>query len=160
MLRRLRNKLPLKVLMSLYHTLIASYINYGCLIWASNFQSNYRRVQVQQNKAIRILGNYDRGSASTVSIYKKFDILDVGKIRDMQIGILIYQCLHNLGPDIFNDFFLAWVLPIMIMTREIQIILFISFGILPGRLMSSDTWDRPSGIHSHSKLRNQKVCLS
>ena len=105
MLRRLKNVLPLKVLMSLYHTLIASYINYGCLIWASNFQSNYRRVQVQQNKAIRILGNYDRGSASTVSIYKKFDILDVGKIRDMQIGILVYQCLHNLGPDIFNDFF-------------------------------------------------------
>ena len=87
MLRCLSNVLPLKVLMSLYHTLIASYINYGCLIWASNFQSNYRRVQVQQNKAIRILGNYDRGSASTVSIYKKFDILDVGKIKDMQIGI-------------------------------------------------------------------------
>jgi len=36
---------------------------------------------VQQNKAIRILGNCERGSASTVSIYKKFDILDVGKIR-------------------------------------------------------------------------------
>ena len=59
---------------------------------------------MQQSKAIRILGNYDRGSASTVSIYKKFDILDVGKIRDMQIGILVYQCLHNLGPNIFNVF--------------------------------------------------------
>ena len=42
----LKNVLPIKVLMSLYHNLIASYINYGCLIWASNFQSNYRRVQV------------------------------------------------------------------------------------------------------------------
>ena len=105
MLRRLKNVLPLKVLISLYRTLIASYINYGCLIWASNFQSNYRRVQVQRNKASRIQGNYDRGSANTVSIYKKFDILDVWKIRDMQIGILVYQCLHNLGPDIFNDFF-------------------------------------------------------
>ena len=76
----------LKVLMSLYHTLIASYINYGCLILASNFKSNYRRVQVEQNKAIRILENNDRGSSS-VSIYKKFDILDVEKIRDMQIGV-------------------------------------------------------------------------
>ena len=61
-------------------------------------------VKVQQNKAIRISGNYDRGSASTVSIYKKFDILE-WKIRDMQIGNLEYKCLHNLGPDNFNEFF-------------------------------------------------------
>ena len=105
MLRCLKSVLPFKVLVSLYHTLIASYINYGCLIWVSNFQSNYRKVQVQQDNTIRILRNYDRGSSSTVSIYEKFDILDVGKIRDMLIGILAYQCLHFLGPENFNEFF-------------------------------------------------------
>ena len=32
----------------------------------------------------------------------------------------------------------------MIMIWEIQIVLFVSFEILPGRFMSSFTWNRPS----------------
>ena len=40
--------------------------------------------------------------ALALYLYKKFDILDVGKIRDMQTDILVYQCLHYLRTEIFN----------------------------------------------------------
>ena len=50
------------------------------MIWASDFYTNYKRVQVQQNKAVRIIGNYDRGTDSTLSIFKKLNLLNIGQI--------------------------------------------------------------------------------
>ena len=104
-LNRFQNFLPLKILLLLYFSLIAPYINYGCLIWASNFSCNFRRVQVLQNKAIRLIGRYDRGIDSTESLFRKFKILKVGEIRDYQIGVFVFQCLNGLAPDFFMNIF-------------------------------------------------------
>ena len=73
------------------------------MIWASDFCTNHKRVQVQQNKGVRIIRNYDRGTDSTLSIFKKLNLLNVGQIRDMEIGIFVFQCLNNLGPEVFRS---------------------------------------------------------
>ena len=80
MLRKLNFFFSNKVMLSLYHS-VSSYINYECMIWASDFYTNYKREQVQQNKAVRIIGNYDRGTDSTLSIFKKLNSLNVGQIK-------------------------------------------------------------------------------
>ena len=104
-LRRFKKILPSHILVLLYHSLIAPYINYGCMIWASNFTCNFKRVQIQQNKAVRLIGKYDTGVLSTESIFRKLGILNVGQIRDFQIGIFVFQSLNGLAPDVFSYFF-------------------------------------------------------
>ena len=104
-LRRFQHFLPSHILVLLYHSLIAPYINYGCMIWASNFTCNFKRVQIQQNKAVRLIGKYDTGVLSTESIFRKLRILNVGQIRDFQIGIFVFQSLNGLAPDVFSNFF-------------------------------------------------------
>ena len=42
------------------------YVSYGCVIWAGGFYTNYKRVQVLQNKIIRHLGKYFHGENDIV----------------------------------------------------------------------------------------------
>jgi len=55
-LRILKQFLPLSALENIYYALIHSYITYGCSIYACNFESNFKKVRVMQNKVLRILG--------------------------------------------------------------------------------------------------------
>ena len=105
MLRELKHIFQTKVLLSQYHSLVSSYIIYGCMIWTSDFYTNYKRVQVEQNKTVRIIGKYDQGTNSTLSIFKKFNLLNVGQIRDKKKDISVSQCWNKLGPEVFRSYF-------------------------------------------------------
>ena len=104
-LRRFKNVFPTSVIIMLYHSLIPPYIYYGCSLWISNFYGNFKKVQIQKNKALRAIGKYERGVVSTESIFRKFGILNAGQTRDYQIGTLVHQCLNNIGPKVFSDLF-------------------------------------------------------
>ena len=45
-MRRLKHVLPLSVLRNIYHTVFHPFIVYGCCIYASNFTSNIKRLQI------------------------------------------------------------------------------------------------------------------
>ena len=81
-LRHFKHFLPQKILLTLYYSLIYLYIAYGCFILSSNFFTNYKRVQVVQNKAIRIIGKYVKEAQETSACYKSLNMLYVGQIRD------------------------------------------------------------------------------
>ena len=51
------------------------YISYGCVIWTSGFCTNFKRVEVLQNKVIKLLGNYVLSENDTGNCYKKLTIL-------------------------------------------------------------------------------------
>ena len=51
--------------------------------------TNYKRVQVLQNKAIRIIGKYVEKVHRTNACYKSLNLLNVGKIKDFQASIYI-----------------------------------------------------------------------
>ena len=52
-LHRLKNIFPKEILLTLYNTLILSYINYGLLVWGVKSS----RIDVPQKKAIRLVTN-------------------------------------------------------------------------------------------------------
>ena len=90
LIRRLRNELPPRILMILYHSLINPYLSYGCLLWTSSFVSSFKRVQILQNKVVRVLGDYVRFENSTLSCFTKMKILNVYKLRDYQVAVFVY----------------------------------------------------------------------
>jgi hypothetical protein len=91
-LRRLKHVLPLSVLLLLYHTIVAPYISYCCVLWSSNFYANFKRVQILQNKTVRLLGNYVENVNDTSSCFKKLRVLNIGQIRAYQAAVFAYRC--------------------------------------------------------------------
>ena len=55
---RLQHFHPQWVLLTIYYSLVYPHISYGCLLWSSNFLSNYRSVQILQNTAVRTIVKY------------------------------------------------------------------------------------------------------
>ena len=103
-LRKLKHTFPLSTLKLIYSAIVDPYIGYGCSVWASNFIGNYKRIQIVQNKAIRVLGEMCH-CESTAQSYKKFGILNVGQQRDYQLSVFVYQCLNMLSPEYFWNVF-------------------------------------------------------
>ena len=58
-------------------------------MWTSSFLSNFERVQILQNKVVRVLGNYVRFENSTLRYFPKMKIPNVFKLRDCQLAILL-----------------------------------------------------------------------
>ena len=74
LIRRLKNKLPPRILVVLYHSLTNPYLSCVCFLWTSYFVSSFKRVQILQNKVVRVLGDYVRFQNSTVSCFTKLFI--------------------------------------------------------------------------------------
>ena len=104
-LRRLKNVLPLPVILLLYHTIVAAYISYGCVLWSSNFYANFKRVQILQNKTVRLLGNYVENVNDTASCFKKLRVLNIGRIRDYQAAVFACRCCNDVCSPVFTSFF-------------------------------------------------------
>ena len=81
-------------------------INYGCTIWTINVTCNFKRVQTQKNKAVRLIGKYGTRILSTESIFSKLRILSVGQIRDFQLSIFCVSQFEWFSRMMFPIIFL------------------------------------------------------
>ena len=104
-IQRFKKFLPPRVLLLLYHALIHPYTSYGCILWASDFCLNFKHVQILQNKAMHLVGEYVEAKHNTTASFKKLQVLNVGQLREYQVGIFAYQCWNNESPEVFSDYF-------------------------------------------------------
>ena len=93
--------LPSHVLCTLYHTMVAPYILYGIRAWYGCPNYNRNRIQVLQNKCIRIIKNLDRRT-NTDSERKLLGILNVGNIYVQQVGQFMSNIIFNSPNSEFN----------------------------------------------------------
>ena len=76
---------------------------------------NYKRTQIIQNKALRLIGEF-QNCQNTTGCFRKNDILNIGELRDYQLAIFVFQSVNKVSPEYFYDFFLK-------LTRFITLIL-------------------------------------
>ena len=79
-LHRLKNIFPKEILLTLYNTLILSYINYGLLVW--DVKSS--RIDVPQKKAIRLVTNSSYFTHTT-SLFLATGLLKVSEIFKLKL---------------------------------------------------------------------------
>ena len=95
---------PHKILLILYFSLFHSYLSYGISIWASNYNSEWKQVQILQNKAIRAICKLEpRQSVKAFLIRLK--ILNVARLREKKIGEILYKVSTNTTPESFISAF-------------------------------------------------------
>ena len=92
-LRNVRNLLLHSHMKSLYYTLIHPHITYGTMLWGSAKKIHLKKIQVLQNKAIRVLTN-TKYNESALPLYKLTKILPLNDIYQFQLALCMYQ-LNN-----------------------------------------------------------------
>ena len=116
--------LPREAKLTIYHSLVASYLNYGILIWGSSLALNLtgkfelshvpsqlHNVNVAHNKVIRAIAcskKYDKETKTithTAPLLKKLNLLSLNDIYYLQLALFAYDCLLTADlPDIFDDY--------------------------------------------------------
>ena len=84
LLRKLQHIFPKHILITIYNSLIHSYLIYGLLVWG--FKS--RRVKILQKKAIRVVANRAYNSHTT-PIFKELGILKINDLYQYYISYTV-----------------------------------------------------------------------
>ena len=101
-LYRLKSVFPKEVLVTLYKTLIASYIHYGLLVWgmSCNRMISPNRMR-SPKKAIRVITNSSY-LAHTTPLFKEEKLLKVQDISTLRLLKFYYKLCSGLLPPYFN----------------------------------------------------------
>ncbi len=105
-INRVKNILPQKALLSLYHALVQSHLTYCPTITACTSNSNIQKIFKMQKKAIRIVTN-SHYRAHTEALFTKHNILPYPDIITQAKVQFIHSHYYNYGPDVFRD---TWIL--------------------------------------------------
>ena len=114
-LAKLRPFLKEKLLRNIYHSLVYSHLSYGVQAWGSADPTSLRKINVLQNKAVRIMsgkqyfqiyGQTPGPLPSSEPLYKNLEILKFNDIFKLSISNFIYSTLDFVSPQIFHEWFI------------------------------------------------------
>ena len=109
----------------IYHSLVESHLNYGLLVWGSNFckkvcndvsanytPANIKPIKKAQNKIIRAIfrkpkfNKYTRTNTDMSPLYKELGVLKLYDLYRYQLALLCFDFHHNPDfPDRISSFF-------------------------------------------------------
>ena len=110
----LRSKMNKNLLVNLYYSLVYSHIIYGIQVWGSACQTKLDKIQVLQNKAVRVIsrvqyfqiyGEPPGPLPSSDPLYKDLEILKLYDIFKFHIAKFVFQCLTQEAPPTFHSWF-------------------------------------------------------
>jgi len=100
-LKNLKTYLPQRTLLTVYHSLLSSHLNYQLLSWGYDFD----RIFKLQKRAIRIISGSHR-LAHTEPLFKQLHVLKLPDLHCLSQAKFIHQYFnHNLPGYFLNNFF-------------------------------------------------------
>lgn len=99
-IKHIKKFLNPQALHKLYYTLIHPHLIYCNIVWGNNYKIITEKIQILQNKSIRLIFK-ERNYISTTNLMTKFKILNISNIHKYQTGIFIFKYLHKLLPPFF-----------------------------------------------------------
>merc|ERR1739842_104788 len=100
----LRNYLNKKQVRAIYFSMIFSRIKFGCTTYGLCSKENLDRVQIMQNKLLKVLLNKPF-RYSTESLHKELYILKVKDTIKQDILAFVFDFFKGNLPNVFNNFF-------------------------------------------------------
>ena len=102
---RIRNLLPLDVLLCLYNALFLSFLQYGLVVWGQTYASYTDPIFNLQKKAVRAISFQPRMSPS-LPIFKDLKLLKLSEIFELRLLSFVFDSVNKTSPNCFHDFFL------------------------------------------------------
>ena len=103
-IHRLKSHIPESSLLTLYSSLILSYLNYGILAWGNAQSTLLNRLLLLQKKVLRIICSVPPRS-HTNPLFFKYKILKIQDLYTFQLGQFMYNYNNNSLPCIFHSMF-------------------------------------------------------
>ena len=104
-LANLRYCVNIDLLREVYHSLIHSYLRYGIIVWGNSSPSNLQPLKCLVNRAVRIITFAPFGRVDLHPLYSCLKILDVDKVKYLEISKYLYKLKKNLLPTKIGGFF-------------------------------------------------------
>ena len=107
---KIRNKLPLAVLKTIYFAFVHSHILYGIELYANTGSTHLHKLLTLNNKLLRILQNKPYQSP-TKNLYFKYNTLPIPDLHRQQILLFVHKFIHqkNCLPNVFADYFEMYI---------------------------------------------------
>ena len=102
---KIRNLLPLDVLLCLYNALFLSFLQYGLIVWGQTFTSYVDPIFKLQKKAVRAISFQPRMSPS-LPIFKDLKLLKLSELFELRLLTFVFDSVNKSSPSCFHDFFL------------------------------------------------------
>ena len=96
-LYKIRNIFPRNILLTLYYSLIYPYLSYCALIWACAKPNTLNKIEILQNKAIRLITKSGYRAHTSV-LYKELKVLKLHDIYIKQSLVFMFKVKHQLLP--------------------------------------------------------------
>ena len=101
---KIRHLLPTSVLVSLYYSLFASFLQYGIIVWGLTYDIHTKPIYLLQNKVVRAIASKNFTSPST-PIFSELKILKLYDLFHFKLLIFVYESVHLISPVFFHNFF-------------------------------------------------------
>ena len=102
MLSKIRHYVPKAELKSIYHSIFASHMIYGCQIWGQGNGKHIENIQKLQHRAMRTI-EFKSKYTNPDSIYIANHILKLRDFIKLQNCILTHEFLNDQLPECFNN---------------------------------------------------------
>ena len=104
-MRKLRRLLDTDTMVTMNYSFIYPYLNYCIHVWGSTYKTYLNKVLLLQKRVVRIISGAQR-QAHTKPIFTSLGILDIDKLYEYNLGLMMYKFHHHQLPSIFSIFFL------------------------------------------------------
>ena len=104
-LYNLRKYVTQTVLISVYYSLVYSYLQYSVIYWGNTTKTLLHKLQVKQNHIVRILSRKLKRKTKLKPLYEKFKFLNVEGVFKLETAKFMMKLNTNKLPDIFTKNF-------------------------------------------------------
>ena len=101
---KIRHLLPTSVLVSLYYSLFASFLQYGIIVWGLTYETFTKPLYILQKKVLKAI-TFKNSSSPSTPIFYDLKILKLYDLFHLKLLNLAYECVNLLSPTVFHNFF-------------------------------------------------------
>ena len=101
---KIRHYIPLQPLISLYHSLFSSFLNYGITAWGLTYDTYLKPLFLLQKKILRCI-SFQNFAAPSAPIFHSLRILKLEDMIHFNILTFAYKAINKLSPACFHNFF-------------------------------------------------------
>ena len=101
---KIRHLLPTNVLVSLYHSLFSSFLQYGIIVWGLTYDIHTKPIYLLQKKVVRAIAFQNFTSPSS-PIFSDLKILKLYDLLDLKLFSFVYEVVNRLSLPYFHNFF-------------------------------------------------------
>lgn len=101
---KLNKVLPIRILVTLYNSLLLPYLNYCNVVWGHACTSYLQKLHILQKRALRAISN-SPSIAHSKPLFYKFKLLSIYDIATFHKLFFVYSSLNCLLPVVFSDYF-------------------------------------------------------